>query len=169
MRTHEQARRSRRGFTLTDLIVAMTLITIIASLAVPAFFNRSEVSLENAAQLLARELRIAQNEAAYLDREVRVGFYPDGDGYWIDTTLLVGGADTHKRRYSQNAVFEGIQITQVDLGDGQHLVFGPRGTAETGARIRLEYDGDARVVTVEDETGMLDILGSTGGFVDDGF
>lgn len=166
------ARRSRGGFSLTDLVVAMVLIAVIATLAVPAFFNRSEVTLENAAVLFARDLRAAQNRAAYLARDVRVGFLENGDGYWIDDTKRDDGAvpvPYLTRSYSENAVFEGVTITDVALGDGADLVYTERGIARTGARITLSYDGDLRIVIVDAETGSLSILGTTSGYLDNGY
>ena len=162
---------SRAGFSLTDLVVAMALIAVIATIAVPAFFNRSEVTLENAAILLARDLRTAQNRAAYIASDVYVGFDEGGDGYWISDAedAPEGGTPYLIRSYSENAVFEGVVISDVALGEGPYLVYGARGIARTGARITLRYQRDVRVVIVESETGRLLLAGSTSGFEDNGF
>ena len=41
-------------------------VTSAAGLAIPAYFGRSEVTLENAAILLAKDLRAAQNRSAFM-------------------------------------------------------------------------------------------------------
>ena len=147
----------------------MALITLVATVAIPAFFERSEITLENAAELLASDLRAAQNRAAFLNREVHVHFLDGGRGYWIDdamnehSTLITPSA---RRHYSENAVFEGVLVGNVVLGKGQLLSFLSRGLASTGARITLTFGGDSRVVTVEPITGQLAIEGTTRDWVD---
>jgi Tfp pilus assembly protein FimT len=154
------------GFTLTDLVVALALVTCTAALAIPAFFNRSEVTLEAAALLLAKDLRAAQNRAAYLGYEIEVEFDEDGGGYSMtedrqDATPFVA------RRYGFDAVFRGVRILEV-LQQGE-LVYLPVGFPREGAMITLTYEGDERVVMVDGGSGLLRIVGSSSGFVDDGF
>jgi Tfp pilus assembly protein FimT len=162
----------RGGFSLVGLALTLALVTIAAAIAIPAFFERSEVSLENAAVLLAKDLRSAQNRAAYLACEVRVNFREDGDGYWVEDLPTKSGRIGSRpvsRIYSDDAVFEGVQIESVELERGETLLYRPRGIASTAARITLSFRGDRRVVTVADDTGRLAIEGSIGDWVDRGF
>ena len=53
-----------RGFTLLELLIALIAISVIAAVAIPAYFSRSDVTLENAAVLLARRARRRATEAA---------------------------------------------------------------------------------------------------------
>ncbi len=160
----------RGGFTLTDLVVALVLIAAVASLAVPSFFERAEVTLEKAAILLAKDLRAAQNRAAYISRDVQVQFDEAGDGYRIDDGIYELGEATELRRsYDRDAVFRGVRITDVALGEGETLLYDTRGVPKTGARITLEFQGDQRIVHVEAETGRLSIDGSTSHYTDDGY
>lgn len=159
--------RSRRGFTLTELIVALVAMACVAAIAIPAFFERSEVTLENAAVLLARDLRTAQNRAAYMGQDVRFEFDEDGGGYHVtpgpgDDAYLI------ERRYGRDAVFRGVRIDEVRL-DGDVLVYLPLGYPRQRALIVLHYESDERVVVVEANTGRLTILGTTSGFTDDGY
>src|SRR5690606_25726658 len=71
----------RRGFTVLELAVALALITLVAVLAIPAFYGRPEVTLDRAALLLARDLRIAQNEAVRWSGDVHFDFLAEGQGY----------------------------------------------------------------------------------------
>ncbi len=157
----------RSGFTLTDLIIALATIAIVAAFAVPAFFNRSEVTLENAAVLLVKDLRAAQNRAAYLDRDIRVRFAEDGTKYWIDDGLP-GEEDFLERDYSVDAVFRGVRVEEI-AGAGEGLVFERRGTTPQGARITLTYEGDERIIVIEKDTGRMSIVGTTSGFADPGY
>lgn len=158
------AARPRRAFTIFELIVALAMISIVASLAVPAFFERSEVTLDNACRILAKDLRLAQARAAFDRMTVRVEFFPDGDGYQIvDGGGIMlphpydnGGFD---RRYAFNAVFEGVQITQVGSGDELAIEYQPGGLTQDGGHVILNFMEDARIVVVEPGKGEVIVLG----------
>lgn len=159
---------SRSGFTLTHLVLTVVAVAVAATLAIPTFFDRPTVTLENAALLLAKDLRSAQNRAAYLDRHVRVHFDADGGGYRIEDGLHGPAAPHLERRYDRDAVFRGVHVVGADLG-GSTFEFGPMGTPERAARIELGYKRERRVVVVERGTGKLHIEGSTSGFADEGY
>ena len=66
----------------------MAVISLVAGMAVPLYFERGEVTLENAAIQMAHDLRSAQNRAAFLGRSTSVEFLPEGAGY--ELTLVTG-------------------------------------------------------------------------------
>ena len=73
----------RSGFTILELLIALAVIVVVATIAIPAWFGRVDVTLNNAIKLLAQDLRDAQDRAAYGRREVVVDFSDDGDGYVV--------------------------------------------------------------------------------------
>ena len=85
------SRPRRRGFTIPELMIAVVAIAVVAGIAIPMHFGRSEVTLENAAILLARDLRAAQNNAAYMGRTMTISF--DEEGAWMDgpATIVYAG------------------------------------------------------------------------------
>ena len=166
------AKSGRSAFTLVELCVSLALITLIASIAIPTFFGRADVTLDNAAELLASDLRSGQNRAAFLERAVRIHFIDEGDGYWIDDAMSATSTTVPliaNRRYSENAVFEDVQIQSVTFEKGERLNFGVRGIASTSTRITLALGDETRVVTVEAPSGRLTIEGTTRGWTDDGY
>ncbi len=168
----EKIGEARTGFTLVELCISMALIAIIATLAIPSFFGRSEITLENAAELFASDLRSAQNRAAFLDREVEVHFMEDGVGYWIGDTINADSQSIEPsawRNYSSNAVFQGVTITDFQLESGTRLSYGKRGMPTTAARITLSFKSDSRTITVAALNGKLAIEGSLTGWVDRGY
>ena len=103
-------RGRRGGFTILELLIALMLIAIVASLAVPSWFDRSEVTLENACVLLARDLRLAQNRAAVLGEETVVEFSTAGTGYtvydpWGKTIMHPRTRRPFHRDYAADGVF----------------------------------------------------------------
>jgi len=141
----------RAGFTIPELLVALVAIAIVAGIAIPMHFARAEVTLENAGVLLARDLRAAQNGAAYHGRSLRVDFDDDGGGYRVldprgQVVEHPRTGEPFVRRYDRD-----------------------RGFALESGRLVLVYGGDTRELLVERYTGEVILVGSTSGWVDDGY
>lgn len=163
--------RARGGFTILELLVALALIALVASIAIPAWFERGEVTLENASVLLARDLRLAQNSAAALGRRTTVEFLADGTGYRVldaEGRVVVHprSGRLFQRIYPADGVFQGVEVADVDLLGGRKVVFNRDGTARQGGRIVLAFQGERRTVKIERESGFITIVGS--GWEDDG-
>lgn len=164
----------RAGFSLLELVIALTLVSIVASLAIPFYFERSVITLENAAVQLCRDLRAAQNRAAYLGITATVEFREDGTGYEVlgeGRTPLPGphGSPEFVREYTRDGVFEGVRILDLELNSDQRRIrYGPQGTAVEGGTITIEFQGDTRTVSVRRGNGLLAILDSSSGWLDDG-
>lgn len=163
-----------RAFSLLELAVALALITAAAAIAIPLFYGRPEVTLDNAAILLAHDLRAAQNHAVHQRAAVRVEFFEDGSGY---RALLAdeepmpnpSGAGPLARRYSADGVFEGVHVERVRLGEGRTARFTPDGSAELGGEITLGYRDQLRRVTLQEGSGLVAIEGLERPWSDSGF
>ncbi|MCZ6598601.1 MAG: type II secretion system protein [Planctomycetota bacterium] len=164
----------REGFTIIELLLALVVISLVAALSIPAYFARSEVTLENAAVLLARDLRSAQNRAAFRGRRTVVEMFPDRDGYQVldQTGRPVTNPRTSEafvRRYSIDGVFRGVEVLNVDFGGDRRLVYDENGQPGEAGEVTLGFDGDTRVVRVSAPGGRITILGTTSGWVDLGY
>ena len=171
--TRTQQTSGRRAFTLLELIVALAMIAVVATLAVPAWFERGEVTLENAARLLADDLRDAQNRAAALGKPTTVSFSVDGTGY--QASEAGGEVITHPRTgrpfvrsYPSDGVFEGVEVFEVELGPARGLTYTADGRAGSGGRIVLTFGAETRTLLVDPGTGRLTLVGGSGTWVDDG-
>ncbi|MDP6539705.1 MAG: GspH/FimT family protein [Planctomycetota bacterium] len=152
------------GVNIVGLAVALLCVSALALLAIPGFFARAEVSLDNAALLLAADLRAAQNEAVLGERELRVVFAPDGTGYGIVDARErpiphPTGVGEFVRSYSRDGVFEGVRITDRDLGPELRITFDAHGFARSVGTVVLELDGERRTVEVEAASGAVRIEG----------
>ena len=164
---------ARAGFTIVELTIVLLAIALVASLAIPAWFERGEVTLDNATRLLAQDLREAQNRAAFHRQAYRVEFSPDGDGYRVvdetgRTITAPIGNGPFERRYARDATFRGVVIERVEFGEDRILEFDQRGFAEEGGAALLRFQNDARVVRVSPYSGLIEIQGMADPWLDDG-
>jgi prepilin-type N-terminal cleavage/methylation domain-containing protein len=164
----------RAGFTLLELLVVLVLISTVAAVAIPAYFARSEVTLENAAILFAKDLRAAQSRSAFVGEETVVELFADGDGYRV-VDALGSPVDNPRnelpfeRRYSIDAVFRGVTIAAAKAPADRRLSFSARGEPSGQFEVVLRFGEDQRTVCMDPPFGELRILGSTSGWVDLGY
>lgn len=167
------SRTRSRGFNLTHLILMLVVLSGSAAVAIPYFFERDIVTLENGSVLLARDLRAAQNRAAYSREALFMRFFEDGDGYEVVTKSgrIIDDPRTGRpfsRHYSSDGVFEGLSISSVDAGDDRTLVFSILGEISDQLVAELSFKGQTRTLRAARSSGLVEIEGSTSGFIDDG-
>jgi len=163
----------RRGFTILELLVSMVLLSLVAALAIPAYFERAEITLENACVLLAQDLRAAQNRSAYMGEPAIVVFDEEGDGYEVRNEFgeLIRNPTTLEpflRRYRFDGVFQGVEIVEVAFGTDASFAYDKRGVAQESGTVVLGFRGDLRTLHVAKGSGRIEIEGSTSGWIDDG-
>lgn len=169
---HPRARR-KSGFTLLHLVILLVLMSAGAAIAIPRFFGRDVVTLENGAVLLARDLRTAQNRAAFSREPLFLRFFENGDGYEVVRKSGTPIKDPRtgrpfSRHYSIDGVFEGLSIESVDAGDDRTIVLSALGETSDPLTVKLAFMGHHRVVHAARSTGLVTIEGTTSGFLDDG-
>jgi prepilin-type N-terminal cleavage/methylation domain-containing protein len=137
-------RGDRRGFTLTELLVTLTVVAVIGAVAMPSFQSDERLRLVAASSILMSDLEYAQVlNIAHPDTPVVVRFAADGESYW-----LAYAADPD------------VPIAREDNGDPYLVEFGV-GRARTASGVllsfteiddlTLEYDGQG---ALEDFTSM---------------
>lgn len=156
--------RHRLGFSLLHLVLLLATLTVLASVAIPTWFSRVDVTLTNAARLLAKDLRDVQDRAAFQHRALRVEFSHTGDGYVVvdlhgrPIEAPVGDGE-FRRRYSRDAVFRGVRLESVEVGPNRALRFGPQGLALDGGSVVLSFEGARTRLEIEPTTGDLTLDG----------
>jgi prepilin-type N-terminal cleavage/methylation domain-containing protein len=154
-----QGRRAARGFTLLELVVSMALIAFVAAFAISSFFSLSDTTLHNAVKLLASDIHEMQARATSLQIPVDLVFDPSGDGYHAEDR---GTPDPRRsrlfplasRRYSSDAVFEGVRIRRLGLKGADRISFDPTGRSLTSGTIVVGYHSDARVLELRPDRGL---------------
>lgn len=155
---------SRAGFSLLHMTLLLAVMTLLACVAIPGWFSRSDVTLDNAVQLLARDLSDAQDRAAFQHRSLRFEFDVGGDGYTVIDTQgrsleAPVGRGRFVRRYSADAVFRGVRVESLAVGPDNALHFGPRGMALNGGRLVLAFQGEKRLIEIESASGNVSVDG----------
>jgi type II secretion system protein H len=154
---------ARCGFTLLELLLVLGLVALVATLAVPAWFERSEVTLHNAADLLQRDLEVARALAASGSGPLQVRFSSDG----YEVTRADGSGLVHprtgqafRRSYARDAIFEGVAVRSVRIAGGPPLSFDAAGYASGRTLVELTFGGDAVVIEVTAPEGAARQLGA---------
>jgi hypothetical protein len=149
-----------RAFTILELLLVLAVVTFTAAISIWAYFSRPEVTLDNAALLLARDMRIAQNRALLLRHPVYLVFYKEGDGYRVvddlqESSIARQGYERIERRFSRDAIFEGVKILRVGLGSNDCIAFPSDGGPMPSGRLMLSYGNETRALEIEDGTGRI--------------
>ena len=162
-----RTRHGRSGVSLLIVLATLTLIAAIAAVVIPAVFRRGEITLDNAGRLLARELRAAQSWATHHGHDVTFIFEATGDGYSVVDHLgqVIARPDPpgpFERRYSSDAVFEGVRISAVDLGPERAVTFGADGGVSRGGSVTVAFKDEHLTISISARTGSVEVTGLSG-------
>ena len=164
---------ARSAFSLLELTIALALITLASVIAIPAFYSQPGVTLDNAAVLLARDLRYAQNAAVMIGQQTLLVIDEDGDGYCVRRASggyvenPIGGGPL-VRKYSADAIFEGIEIPNVDGPEGRIFRFDRHGFCLQRGQMELRYGDRVRILRLKRGSGRITIDGLLTPWTDDG-
>lgn len=163
---------SSRGFSLTELIVIISILGILSWLAYPKVSAMDEIKLDAAARRLAGDLRYAQSLA--MSRRVIHGvlFNPALEKYTVyapnTATAIVDPADRARTMvvdYTSRTEFKGVLVQSAAFGTTPGVSFDyfgvPRDTAgvdlATNGLVVLSYQGQSDSVFVAPQTGMVTV------------
>jgi len=156
---HSPGLRRRTGFTLLELVLSLALIAIVASFSISAFFAQSDMTLHNALRLLAEDIHEMQARSTSLGVPVDIVFDPAGDGYHAEDRGTPDPARARlfplvSRRYSSDAVFEGVSIRLVELKGSDRISFDASGRSLAAGSIVVGYHSEARVLDLRTDRGF---------------
>lgn len=154
----------RRGVTIFELLIVLTLLSVAAMVGIPAYFGRASVTLDNATRLLAKDLREVQNRAALYGEPLELRFDAAGDGYRATDAFgqpLISpyGSGDFVRRYSFDAVFRGVSLAVVGEDEDDVVRFDADGRPLEGLEIELRYGDEVRQLVMRKRSGLLAIDG----------
>ena len=136
-----------KGYTLVEVCIVLALLTIISTLAIPAWQNySSNINLKTAARevmsdiLNARQRAIEENINIY-----RLTFNVDDNNYTLSNTDTGITYWTKPLTSSGN----GISIQSVNFNNGSIVIFKNRGTVTRGNVVLTNLAGSTATITVQ--------------------
>ena len=130
--------RNRSGFTLTELMIVITILGLLAIMSVPNY-KRFMMGwrLNGETQQLASALRTARSSAVMKNIDVVFTFDPDNNTYsWFEDVNRNGNLDNGEYQSAQYELPDIIEIAGYTLS-GTSLTFGSKGTTRESGTITL--------------------------------
>ncbi|OQW50030.1 MAG: hypothetical protein A4C66_14205 [Nitrospira sp. HN-bin3] len=142
---------TQEGKTVTELLVVVGIIAIVAGMALPNFMNlNSRTQVRCAAEEIASELRLAKQLA--LTNHDRVRVLVDLEQRELITQFVQSGLTHHVYRYSDR------QLVIEEPSAGTEILFHPSGRSATATTLHLHgREGQSQKLTVS-ITGRVSIL-----------
>ena len=158
--------RHARGLTLIELVLMISIVGILAVLAVPERSVFEDAKLHAAARRLVSDLRYAQSRSVSTRASHRVVFDPAAARYAVtrDAAPVVDPADRGRALamdYRDHDEFRGIAIESASFGGGSVVSFDVLGAPRTASGASLASPGTV-VLRYAGETVAVDVAPGTG-------
>ncbi len=130
-----------RGFTLTELMIVLMIIAIIAAIAVPGFSTLMQrTRLKTYANELVSSVYLARSEAIKRDATVRLcassnGSSCNGAGSWQQGWIVIDPNDTVIRH--QDSMQPGFVMFELSSAGFETMEFNPSGIASAVANFKI--------------------------------
>jgi len=178
---------ARRAYTLTELLIVITILGTAAAIVVPQFDGTDSMRAQAAIRNVIADLSFAQSDAVAHQEYRRVHFFADGSGYcllratdddftdpfdpdaadYVFDPLSAGSlGGRYVVRLSDDDRFDGVTVTEVSIdGGGRDVVYDPLGgTVQagnvfgSGGYIELAAGANVYRVLVGPVTGKLSVV-----------
>ena len=141
--------RNDRGFTVTEMVIVVAMIGILAGIALPVMKDMTaSIKLNEASRMVEREMQDARLKAVQANRNIRVRLNCPATGYIRSVEVLGTAADTATNRCTTTAY--PFPAPDTDIMTRPNFD-GPVRTLPSGATVTslvLEFSPDGTATTV---------------------
>ena len=152
-----------KGFTLLELMIAIALIAILASTALPSFMSQRRAALmRDTISMIRGDLETARSQAIRENGPVAVLIREDGYGIFVDNGA--GGGikenwvrDGEEKQLCTRSLSNGLKIdlNQVTF-DGKRTQFNGRGyVGNAGVLVVVDADGKSATLDMNNRFGRI--------------
>ena len=155
-----------RGFTLVELMIVVTIITLVGGIAAPALLSQlPDYRLKGTTRSVFASLQYAKMSAASSGKEHRVQFLldPVPQRYQLQQGNYFSGSDNWKNVLAIKELPPQVWIDHATDYRGTHqtgisiIAFNPTGTASSGGIYLENSRGSLRSLKVSSTTGRIRI------------
>ncbi|MDK1030548.1 MAG: prepilin-type N-terminal cleavage/methylation domain-containing protein [Planctomycetia bacterium] len=161
----------RSGFTFLELLIAMTILAIIAALAIPSMSTSDEIQVTSAARVIARDIESVQSLAITTQTPHTLLFNTDMQQYKVvadyDGISGFGLAQAIEDPVRLGALYQvtlsrlngmgRVSVSRVDFGNDNYVTFDGIGVPSLGGEIGLTAGNEGATVEVEPLTGTVSV------------
>ncbi len=155
-------RRSRRAFTLIEIMVVVAIIGLMAAMGVPAMFRMlQKEGMRKAVSDVEDVCFSARQQAIFTRQKTAVIFFPQSGKFNVEGAG--GGAVKQNGRVTSSTLPDGIQFAMVDIfhkdyaeSDWARVFFYPDGTADEAVLV-LVGRGQTRKINIDYVTGTPEV------------
>ncbi len=148
------AQHARRGFTLTETMLVLAIIAVVASIAVPRYDGAvARYRCDLAARRLASDLQMARAQARATSAPIEVVINKNSYTIHNIPALDESGATYHVD-LSQAPYAVAIKHS---LGNPAKIVFNPYGVPNQGAAVVVSANRHTRTVTLDAHSGVAQV------------
>ena len=165
-------RRNKRGYTLIEVLIVVTIMGLAAAIIVPNMMQGGTLGVQAGARMIIADLLFAQNEAMAQQSTRRIVFDTTTNSYrvekydssataWVLEFNPSKGMGDNQQNYEvsfdDDGRFNGIEIVSADFNGSSTLEFDDTGNPSSGGTIQLRFEEHEYEITVAPFTGRVTV------------
>lgn len=157
----------RRGYTLVEVLIVVTVLGIAAAMAVPSLSQTGVFRVQAALRTIVSDITETQSEALAMQQARAIIFDADSSSYTIvrvPGTIIDPSVDALRSFNVNSSRFGDARMSNVDFGGGNTLVFDELGapieapgnsTPASDGSLRISGSGQIFQILVQGYTGRV--------------